>query len=155
MVDSAEPVKQGLIAAFEHCGMPEEMLTGSRHAVVEHASGSGMDVADGVADAARDPTAFLWVPASADARESGNAFTGRWGAAMQRRGDTGQCGGGRNGWMNFAGRYNHVRPHEALEMKTPAAVWSKSGRNYQAHLPEWEYEAGASCALAGRRRKEH
>src|ERR1700722_12483250 len=43
---------------------------GSRHAMVEHESGGGMDLADGVDHAARDPAAFQRVSASADARES-------------------------------------------------------------------------------------
>ena len=28
-------------------------------------------------------------------------------------------------------------------MRTPASVWSKGGRRYQANPPAWEYEAGA------------
>ena len=39
--------------------------------------------------------------------------------------------------------YNYVRPHEALGMKTPAELWCKSNRQYEAHRPAWEYESGA------------
>jgi transposase InsO family protein len=36
--------------------------------------------------------------------------------------------------------YNHVRPHEALEMKTPAQVYSCANlRAYQEPPPEWDY----------------
>ena len=35
--------------------------------------------------------------------------------------------------------YNHVRPHEALAMQTPASVYEPSPRPYPARLPEVEY----------------
>jgi len=44
---------------------------GSRDAVVEHESGGGMDMADGVDHETRNPDALQRVSASADARESG------------------------------------------------------------------------------------
>ena len=43
----------------------------------------------------------------------------------------------------FRQEYNEERPHEALGMKTPASVWHRSERRYQANPAEWEYEAGA------------
>jgi putative transposase len=47
-------------------------------------------------------------------------------------------------WLDeFRHEYNHVRPHEALGMRTPAAVWGKSSRRYVAAPRSWEYEAGA------------
>jgi transposase InsO family protein len=39
----------------------------------------------------------------------------------------------------FRQEYNEQRPHEALEMKTPAAVYTPSAREYPARLPEPEY----------------
>lgn len=36
--------------------------------------------------------------------------------------------------------YNQLRPHEALEMKTPAQVYRRENlRPYQEHPPEWDY----------------
>jgi len=52
-------------------------------------------------------------------------------AAQQRRFD------------EFLGEYNYRRPHEALEMKTPASCYQPSSRRYQAQPPRWEYEVGA------------
>jgi len=50
----------------------------------------------------------------------------------------------RQNWLDqFRYEYNHLRPHEALGMKTPAMVWHPSVRHYQAHPPAWEYEPGA------------
>jgi hypothetical protein len=42
-----------------------------------------------------------------------------------------------------------MRPHEALQMRTPASVWTKSARRYQAKPPAWEYEAGAEVCQVG------
>lgn len=48
-------------------------------------------------------------------------------------------------WLdNYRWEYNHLRPHEALEMKTPAKVWKPSQRKYQLHPPNWEYPEGAT-----------
>ena len=39
----------------------------------------------------------------------------------------------------FRQEYNEVRPHEALEMQTPSAVYEPSAREYPARVPEPEY----------------
>ena len=39
----------------------------------------------------------------------------------------------------FREEYNHVRPHEALEMKTPASLYSPSPRPFPERLPRLEY----------------
>jgi putative transposase len=39
----------------------------------------------------------------------------------------------------FRQQYNEVRPHEALEMQTPAAVYQPSARTYPSRVPEPEY----------------
>jgi transposase InsO family protein len=39
----------------------------------------------------------------------------------------------------FRQDFNHVRPHEALDMQTPASVYEPSLRPYPARLPEVEY----------------
>jgi transposase InsO family protein len=47
-------------------------------------------------------------------------------------------------WLDaYRWEHNHVRPHEALGMQTPASVWHKSERNYDPHPPRWEYPTGA------------
>ena len=69
-------------------------------------------------------------------------FHGALGAAMKRR--TIPASNERQRWLDeFRHEYNHVRPHEALGMKTPAAVWRKGSRRYVADPPAWEYEPGA------------
>jgi transposase InsO family protein len=47
-------------------------------------------------------------------------------------------------WLDeFRWEHNHVRPHEALGMQTPASVWHRSERRYDPHPACWEYPRGA------------
>lgn len=47
-------------------------------------------------------------------------------------------------WLDaFRYEYNHVRPHEALKMRTPASCWSASERKYDPDPPPWDYGQGA------------
>ena len=124
----AAPVKQQLIAAFEQCGMPEEMLmdhgtpwwnmkavTGwtwltvwiMRQGIQLHFSGYRHPQTQGKVE----------------------RFHEALSVAMQRRGIP-ACAE-RQIWLDkFRHEYNHERPHEALAMKTLATVWQKSARRY-------------------------
>jgi len=54
-------------------------------------------------------------------------------------------------WLDaYRWEHNHVRPHEALGMRTPASVWRKSERSYDPHPPRWEYPTGAHVLKVGR-----
>jgi transposase InsO family protein len=45
-------------------------------------------------------------------------------------------------WLDvFRQEYNHIRPHAALAMATPASLWHPSPRVFQPAPPEWEYPA--------------
>jgi transposase InsO family protein len=47
-------------------------------------------------------------------------------------------------WLDqFRWEHNHVRPHEALGMQTPASRWRPSVRRYEPNPSRWEYPAGA------------
>jgi len=59
--------------------------------------------------------------------------------AQQRRFDT------------FCKEYNEVRPHEALDMKTPASLYQPSPRFYPDRLPDLEYATGVETRLVGPR----
>ena len=41
----------------------------------------------------------------------------------------------------FCREFNEERPHEALDMATPASVYRASKRTYPARLPGWDYPA--------------
>ncbi len=50
----------------------------------------------------------------------------------------------RQNWLNdFRQEYNCVRPHEALQMKTPDQVWHKSPRMFRESQSAWQYPAGS------------
>jgi transposase InsO family protein len=68
-------------------------------------------------------------------------FHGEMERALQRRGWQGKP---QQQWLDeFRWEHNQVRPHEALEMRTPASVWQPSPRAYDPRPPRWEYPAGA------------
>jgi transposase InsO family protein len=50
----------------------------------------------------------------------------------------------RQRWLDdFRHEYNHLRPHQALNMQTPASVWHPSPRRYDSNPPPWEYPPDA------------
>jgi transposase InsO family protein len=49
----------------------------------------------------------------------------------------------RQPWLDgFRYEYNHLRPHQALQMKTPHQLWRKSLRPYRPGSVLWEYPPG-------------
>lgn len=68
-------------------------------------------------------------------------FHGAMVAALLRRGKPQEEH--RQAWLDgFREEYNHVRPHEALQMQTPSQRWRKSSKLYQSHPAPWIYPAG-------------
>jgi transposase InsO family protein len=137
----AEPVQQRLIAAFERCGLPDEML-------MDHGTPWwNMKAAAGWT------WLTVWIMQQGiqlhfsgyrhpQTQGKVERFHGALGAALQRRGIPGKHE--RQLWLDeFRHEYNFERPHEALAMKTPATVWRKSVRRYVAQPPAWEYPVGA------------
>jgi len=50
----------------------------------------------------------------------------------------------RQAWLDrFRHDHNHLRPHEALGMRTPASLWRPSTRRYDSCPPQWQYPEGA------------
>ena len=47
-------------------------------------------------------------------------------------------------WLDdYRREHNHIRPHEALDMQTPASRWQPSPRRYHPNPPIWDYPQGA------------
>jgi hypothetical protein len=68
-------------------------------------------------------------------------FHGELERALRRRGWGGMP---RQQWLDqFRWEHNHVRPHEALGLRTPASAWHGSERKFDPNPAPWEYEAGA------------
>lgn len=69
-------------------------------------------------------------------------FHGSLTAALLRRGAPPE--GERQSWLDaFRHEYNCVRPHEALQMRTPHQVWYRSARPYGESVPRWQYPSGS------------
>jgi transposase InsO family protein len=68
-------------------------------------------------------------------------FHGSLQRALDRRGGV---GAEPQAWLDaYRAEYNEARPHEALQMQTPATAWRPSGRRYDPHPKAWEYPEGA------------
>ena len=137
----AEAVKQGLIEAFERCGVPEEMLMdhGTPWWNMKAVAGWTWLTVWLMKQGIRLHFSGYRHPQTQGKVER---FHGALAAAAQRRGYPSREH--RQAWLDeFRFEYNHVRPHEALKMRTPASVWSESARRYRPNPPVWEYEAGA------------
>ncbi len=50
---------------------------------------------------------------------------------------------------HFRREYNEERPHEALGLETPGAVYTRSAREYPARVPEPEYGSACWCGGCG------
>jgi len=136
-----EAVRERLEEAFQECGVPEEMLMDHgtpwwnmkaiaggtwltlwlmKQGIRLHFSGYGHPQTQGKVE----------------------RFHGAMAAALKRRGYP--AAEQRQPWLDeFRHEYNHLRPHEALQMRTPAKVWQKSQRRYDAHPRPWEYAEGS------------
>lgn len=69
----------------------------------------------------------------------------RFHGELQRALDCRQAGTeNRQLWLDrFRWEHNHLRPHEALGMETPASRWRPSPKRYDPQPPRWEYPVGA------------
>ena len=137
----AAPVQQQLIEAFERCGMPEEMLMdhGTPWWNMKAAAGWTWLTVWLMKQGIRLHFSGYRHPQTQGKVER---FHGALAAAAKRRGFPDREG--RQAWLDeFRYEYNHVRPHEALGMRTPATVWQNSESRYRPNRPAWEYEAGA------------
>lgn len=67
----------------------------------------------------------------------------RFHGELQRAADRRGIGRDMNAWLEqFRWEHNHLRPHEALAMRTPAQLWKPSSRPYNPHPPAWDYPQG-------------
>ncbi len=135
-----EPVQRQLEEAFQRCGVPEEMLMDHGSPWWGHLSPLG------------HTRLSLWLMRQGirlhwsrirhpQTQGKVERFHGSLQRALERRGVPQQS---LQAWLDkYRWEHNHVRPHEALNMKTPASVWSPSQRRYDPHPPRWEYPLGA------------
>lgn len=134
-----EGVRECLQGAFGECGMPQGMLMD--HGIPWWS--------------ARAPHGYtklsLWLMQQGIALHWGRIrhpqtqgkverFHGELQRALERRPPQGDL----QQWLDdFRWEHNHLRPHEALGLQTPATRWRRSERRYDPHPRAWEYPAGS------------
>jgi transposase InsO family protein len=135
-----EPVRVQLEEAFQRCGVPEGML-------MDHGTPWwSMNSASGWTHLSlwlmRQGIRLHWSGVGHPQTQGKvERFHGSLQRALERRGLVGQKN---QAWLDaYRWEHNHVRPHEALGMQTPATRWCPSPRRYDARPPRWEYPAGA------------
>jgi len=135
-----EPVRRQLEEAFQRCGVPDGMLMDHGTPWREEQAPSGYThlslwlMRQGV----RLHWSGIRHPQTQGKIER---FHGSLQRAWRRRGIPQQH---LQAWLDdYRWEHNHVRPHEALDMKTPASVWTPSAKRYDPHPPRWEYPTGA------------
>ncbi|HEY3588699.1 MAG TPA: IS481 family transposase [Buttiauxella sp.] len=135
-----EAVREQLEEAFQRCGVPEGMLMDHGTPWWSQQSPSGQThlslwlMRQGI----RLHWSGIRHPQTQGKVER---FHGALQRALQRRGVPPDK---RQAWLDaYRWEHNHVRPHEALGMQTPATLWRPSLRRYDPHPPRWEYPAGA------------
>jgi transposase InsO family protein len=143
----AEAVREQLETAFRSCGLPEAMLMDHGVPWWNMGSAGGWTqlsvwlMQQGVRllfSGIRHPQTQGKVERFHGALEQARRRRGLPAPALQQD------------WLNdFRHEYNHLRPHEALGMKTPASLWHPSPRPFQPHPPPWEYPPGAEVERLG------
>jgi len=134
------PVREQLESAFQSCGVPEAML-------MDH----GIPWWSQQAPSGRTKLS-LWLMRQGirlcwsgvrhpQTQGKVERFHGSLQRALRRRGMPRE---NLQAWLDaYRWEHNHVRPHEALNMRTPASVWQPSRRRYDPQPPQWEYPSGS------------
>ena len=133
-------VQRHLIRAFEECGLPEAMLMDHGIPWWQAQSFAGATylslwlMRQGIAlhfSGIRHPQTQGKV----------ERFHGSMERALDCRGVPAQD---HQLWLDaFRREHNHIRPHEALRMQTPASRWKPSPRPYIPNPPAWQYPEDA------------
>ena len=136
----AAPVQQQLIEAFQRCGLPEAMLMDHGTPWWSTKSPSGRTHLS--LWLMRQGIRLYWSGVRHPQTQGKvERFHGALQRALERRGPRPEAA---QPWLDdFRWEHNHVRPHQALNMQTPASRWQPSPRPYCANPPRWEYPQGA------------
>src|SRR5260370_665106 len=135
-----QPVREQLETAFQSCGLPEALLMDHGTPWWNQQSPSGRTKLS--LWLMRHGIRLCWIVIRQPQTQGKiERFHGSLQRALNRRGFPGQH---LQAWLDaYRREHNHVRPHEALHMKTPATLWRPSPRRYDPRPPRWEYPAGA------------
>ncbi len=142
-----ELVREQLEGAFGECGVPDEMLMDHGSPWWNQQAPSGWTrlwvwlIKQGIR---------CWFSGYRHPQTQGKVerFHGALEMARRRRGLP--VAEQHQPWLDaFREEYNQVRPHEALQGRTPASVWRRSRRVYDPKPPEWDYGNDAEVHRLG------
>jgi len=135
-----QPVREQLERAFRDCGVPEAMLMDHGTPWWKQQSPSGRTKLS--LWLMRQGIRLCWSGIRHPQTQGKvERFHGSLQRALSQRGVPRQD---LQAWLDaYRWEHNYVRPHEALDMKTPASVWRPSCRKYDPCPPRWEYPEGA------------
>jgi transposase InsO family protein len=137
----AEPVRERLRAAFMECGLPQAMLMD--HGVPWWSWAGPEAASTGLAVwLMKQGIRLLW---SGIRHPQTQGKVERFNGSLQRALDKRGLGAKPpQQWLNdYRWEHNHLRPHHALGMQTPASRWQPSPRRYDPDPPRWQYPEGA------------
>jgi len=136
----AEPVREQLEQAFEDCGVPEGMLMD--HGVPWWSTQAPSGNTSLALWLMRQGIGLHWSRIRHPQTQGKvERFHGSLQRALDKRGTPRE---NTQAWLDaYRWEHNHIRPHEALGMQTPASVWQPSPRRYDPQPPRWEYPEGA------------
>jgi transposase InsO family protein len=135
----AEGVRTQLERTFEDCGVPEAMLMDHGVPWWNWQSFSGRTHLS--LWLMRQGIRLCWSGIQHPQTQGKvERFHGSLQRALEHRGMHGEP----QAWLDaYRLEHNHVRPHEALQMQTPAQLWRPSTRRYDPCPPAWQYPEGA------------
>jgi transposase InsO family protein len=136
----AELVREQLQTAFAHGGVPEAMLMD--HGIPWWSATAPTGATELTVWLMKQGIHLHWSGVRHPQTQGKvERFHGELERALRRRGWQGRLN---QEWLDeFRWEHNQIRPHEALEMRTPASIWRPSPRVYDPQPPRWEYPAGA------------
>ena len=136
----AEPVREQLEQVFQRCGVPKGMLMD--HGVPWWGARSALGLTALSVWLMRQGIHLHWSGIRHPQTQGKvERFHGTLLRALQKRRLDQQRD---QKWLDdYRWEYNHVRPHEALGMSTPAKLWTPSERKYDPNPASWEYPQGA------------
>lgn len=135
---SWERVRDCFIEVFEQCGKPQQMLMDHGTPWWANQNGWGLSRLS-VFLMEQDIDLIFGRVAHPQTQGKVERFHRTLARSMIKQGLPTQWEQWQGRYDGFLERYNHVRPHEALGMQTPAQRYRRSERTYQSQTVPWQY----------------
>lgn len=133
-----EPVWEGLQEIFQSYGLPRQMLLD--HGTPWYGTTNGHGLTRLSVELIKQGIGVIWSGVGHPQTQGKvERFHGTLARTVRHRGRPQQWDQWPGLLAQFRHEYNHIRPHEALQMKVPAECYRKSPRSFQSHPPTWSY----------------